>query len=303
MKKGIAEANRNQFLQAGQAGHHSLWRYLVTFLIIVLAVFSFNIFTSIAIVTVTGTTDLNSMPPVWVFLLAMSTFPPAAIALLFCVQSIHGRRIKTLITPQSKPNLKWLWTSSIIWLVLSLLGDLFLAFVATPGNYQFTFNPGQFIVFALLALFLLPIQTSTEELFFRSYLLQGLSRMSRSVWIPVLLSSLAFAALHIANPEVAQYGFWTMMVFYFGIGLLLAWVTLYTEGLEAALGLHLANNVYAALFVTFPGSALNTPAVFSMKDYFPVLSLAVFLVLAVLYALIIRRIKRSWLTQSEDKEI
>jgi membrane protease YdiL (CAAX protease family) len=204
------------------------------------------------------------------------------------VRTIHGRNLKTLITPYPNPNWKIFWFSGMLWLLMSILADVFLALVATPGNYQFSFNPEKFFGFALLVLCLLPIQTSTEEFFFRGYLMQGMSHLNRSTWVPVLLSSLAFAGLHIANPEVTRYGFWTMMAFYLGIGLLLAWVTLYTEGLEAALGLHLANNIYAALFVTFPGSALNTPAVFSLKEYHPVLSLAVFLGMALLYMLAIK---------------
>ncbi len=284
--------DKNAFIQAGQAGKHSIWRYLASIILLFFAVLIMNIFAGVVVAAATGTTDIEMMPPGWVFLLAMVTFPAALIALLFAVHFIHHRNIVTLITPNPRPDWRWLAVSALVWFGLSALGDLVMALFITPGNYQFTFNPVNFFGFAFLAIFLLPLQTSTEELFFRGYLLQGFGRLSKSAWLPALFTSMLFAGLHTANPEVAQYGFWTMMAFYFSIGLLLAWVTLYTEGLEAALGLHFVNNLYAALFVTFPGSALQTPAIFSMGQYDPILSLAVFYIMAIIYAVIIRQFKR-----------
>ena len=286
--------DKNAFIQAGRAGKHSIWRYLATIILILFAVLMMNIFASVVAVAETGTTDIEMMPPGWVFLLAMVTFPAALAAILFGVHFFHQRNVITLITPNPRPDWRWFAVSAIVWFSLSALGDLVMALFITPGNYHFTFNPQNFFGFAILAVLLLPLQTSTEEIFFRGYLLQGFGRLSKSAFLPVVITSMLFAGLHTANPEVAQYGFWTMMAFYFSIGLLLAWVTLYTEGLEAALGLHFINNLYAALFVTFPGSALKTPAIFSIGQYDPLLSLAVFYVMAVIYAVIIRQFKRKF---------
>ena len=158
-----------------------------------------------------------------------------------------------------------------------------MALVFMPGNYAWSFNLASFLPFAILSLLLIPIQSSTEELIFRSYLMQGFGLLSRRPWLPLGISSIAFALLHIANPEVMSYGLGTMMAFYLSMGLLLGWVTLRSGGLEAALGLHAANNLYAALFVTFPGSALPSPALFTMLAYDPILSLGIFFAMAVLY--------------------
>ena len=52
------------------------------------------------------------------------------------------------------------------------------------------------------------------------------------------------------------------MAFYIGTGLLLGIMTLMDDGLELALGFHLANNLMAALLITSDYSALQTDAIF-----------------------------------------
>ena len=114
METKIRESQNNQFLQAGEAGRHSWWRYLATLMVIVFAVITFNVIASVIVVAITGTSDIHSMPVEWVFILAMSTFPPAVLALLFCLKSIHKRSVRTLVTPHLKPNWKWFWISGSI---------------------------------------------------------------------------------------------------------------------------------------------------------------------------------------------
>ena len=52
------------------------------------------------------------------------------------------------------------------------------------------------------------------------------------------------------------------MLFYIGTGLLLGVVTLMDEGMELALGFHIANNLITALLVTTDWGALQTNSVF-----------------------------------------
>jgi hypothetical protein len=145
----------------------------------------------------------------------------------------------------------------------------------------------RFVPYALLSLVWIPIQTSTEELLLRAYLPQGLSRLARGIWLPVIISSLVFGLLHGVNPEVDLYGMLYTMPFYIGIGALLMLVTLFSESLELALGLHAANNLYAATMVTFPGSALASPTLFAIKEYDAGLALAIFFIMALVYVLIL----------------
>jgi len=90
----------------------------------------------------------------------------------------------------------------------------------------------------------------------------GLYRIMRTPILPLIITSAIFGLMHGMNPEIEKFGFWNMMSVYIGMGFMLGLITLLDESLELALGVHFANNLFAALFVSFEGSALQTPAVF-----------------------------------------
>jgi membrane protease YdiL (CAAX protease family) len=81
------------------------------------------------------------------------------------------------------------------------------------------------------------------------------------------------------------------MPFYIGIGLLLGWFSYKSKGLEIALGLHFANNLYATAMVTFSESAIPSPAIFTIKNYQPEIGLVAFVIIAIIFAVIITRSK------------
>ena len=68
------------------------------------------------------------------------------------------------------------------------------------------------------------------------------------------------------NPEIAAYGVAPMLISYFVVGAFLALVTLKDNGAELAIGIHAANNMFAAVLVNYEGSALSTNAIFTIKE-------------------------------------
>jgi membrane protease YdiL (CAAX protease family) len=102
--------------------------------------------------------------------------------------------------------------------------------------------------------FVLPallIQTATEELVFRGFLLQGLAARFRSRWFWWLLPAALFGLLH-WNPAEFGPNTWIVALSTAAIGLILADVTVRTGNLSAAIGLHFANNVASLLVVALP---------------------------------------------------
>ena len=91
------------------------------------------------------------------------------------------------------------------------------------------------------------------------------------------------------NPEVGQFGQW-ILIYYIGVGLHAALVTVMDESLELAMGLHSANNVYGALIVTFPSSALSTPALFTMQEYDAVGMTIAWLIMAIVFFFVVSKI-------------
>src|SRR5260221_3800 len=108
---------------------------------------------------------------------------------------------------------------------------------------------------------------------------------------PVLMAFVA--VLHI---EIAGVGseFWLVMGFYFAFGVALALFTLRDNGLELALGIHAANNLFTALFANFKGSAVESPSIFTASGFTPWYSLVSTLIgLVVIYALFFGRRQQS----------
>ena len=276
-----------RFFQPAALGRNNFWRYLVVNLAVIAASIGASILAALGALLIEGSLNLNQWSELTVLVAGMLPFPAALVTLALGHHFLHQRPFRVLLTPFRRIAWGRLLISGGLWFALAGISDLLLS-IMQPGNYSWSFEPRRFIPYALLSLLLIPIQTSTEELLFRAYLPQGLSRLARSVWLPVIVSSLVFGLLHGVNPEVDLYGTLFTMPYYIGIGALLILVTLYSESLEPALGLHAANNLYAATMVTFPGSALPAPALFSIQAYDAALSLGVFFIMALIYAAVLR---------------
>jgi membrane protease YdiL (CAAX protease family) len=93
--------------------------------------------------------------------------------------------------------------------------------------------------------------------------MQGIGFMSKNRWLPLILTSVIFGLMHIANPEVEKIGY-IIMVYYIGTGFFLGIMTLMDDGLELALGFHAANNLITALLVTANWTAFQTNSI--LKD-------------------------------------
>jgi membrane protease YdiL (CAAX protease family) len=52
---------------------------------------------------------------------------------------------------------------------------------------------------------------------------------------------------------------------YFAFGFFLAFVTLRDNGMELALGVHAANNLYTAIFANYTVTAISSPALFTIQ--------------------------------------
>jgi membrane protease YdiL (CAAX protease family) len=90
---------------------------------------------------------------------------------------------------------------------------------------------------AVLAVFV-PLQAAAEEYVFRGWLTQAVGAFVRSPWFAVIPQAVLFAAAHGWG---TRWGFIGLLVF----GLVCGWLTIRTGGLEAAVALHVLNNVMA----------------------------------------------------------
>lgn len=182
-----------------------------------------------------------------------------ALFLVIHTKFVHKRTVLSIFS--GRENFDWkrvLFSFSLLFSVLSLF--LFIQYLSSD-SLVFQFDLQKFIPLFFIAIFLLPIQTSCEELLFRSYILQGIKMRTKKNSIAVLISGLMFGAIHIGNPEIAKIGY-HIIVYYMLVGVFLALISLFDNGIELALGYHAANNVFAALMITNNWQAFKTDAVF-----------------------------------------
>ena len=149
------------------------------------------------------------------------------------------------------------------------LGTSFLWKALQPEKFTYSLQQGWAIDF-LLSFVLLILAAFLEELLCRAYIAyfvkDDLEKRPKQSLIYCLSSAIVFTILHFQNPEVHGSGAVYAMVFYFIMGFALMAVYLRTEGIEAALGIHIANNLVSAWFFTYGDAALRTNAIYTQTS-------------------------------------
>ena len=184
------------------------------------------------------------------------------LVLLLWVKYVHKQSITSLTTSRKKIDWGRFWFGfgliSITTIVLTAID-----YYTNPQDYVLQFEAVPFLIMALIAILLVPLQTSFEEYLFRGYLMQGIGILAKNRWVPLLATSLIFGLMHYANPEMDKLGN-LLMIYYIGAGLFFGIITLMDEGLELALGFHAGNNLIAAMLVTADWTVFQTNSI--LKD-------------------------------------
>ena len=195
-----------------------------------------------------------------VFIENMIPFVIGILVLFVWVKWLHKQSIRSLTTSRSKVDWNRVFFSFFVWSIFSIFSILLMYFLS-PNDFIINFKLMPFLILTLLGVILIPIQTSFEEYLFRGYMMQGIGLTTRRKIFPLLITSLLFGIMHIANPEVDKMGN-IILIYYIGTGFFLGIITLMDEGMELALGFHAANNLVGALLVTSDWTAFQTDSFF-----------------------------------------
>ena len=263
------------YLDLAREGKNDWWRYLIGYPSIIIIWFVVG---AIPVVVLAVAVSLDNDPqtnlaqsgfaginPLLNFTVNVFNFLPFILATFMVVSLLHRRHPRTLITPASKINWGRIIAGAGVWAVLAALVAAVEALLY-PGRYTFTPNLARLLPFALLAVLFLPIQTSSEEIFFRGYILQGLGLKTKNTWILCVLSGILFTLPHLVNPEVTVNAF-LVPLFYFFFGAFATLVTIRDNSLELALGMHMGNNLFTTLFANYTISALASPSLFTINEF------------------------------------
>ena len=266
------------------------WRYIIGIIIAIVGyiLFSMPHIVAIVIERLQGGLDLTRMndqsyvlsifDPNLNFVFILLPFAGGLLFLLLIARILHRQSFKSLTTARKKIDWKRFWVIFFAWGIVSS-GMVMMDYFSNPEGYVWNFEADRFIILVIIGVLLVPLQTSFEEYLFRGYLMQGIARVTKSSFIPLILTSAIFGLLHIANPEIEKLGY-ILLVYYIGTGLFLGIMTLMDDGMELALGFHAANNLFTALLVTSDWTAFQTHSIFKnvaeptttsfMEIFFPV---------------------------------
>jgi membrane protease YdiL (CAAX protease family) len=291
-------------LESTFTGKNGFWRYLLMFAVILIIANTIGaipllislysksvsdpaVFSKFAanpndysIVGITSTT---------LFLIMMVPFISGLIAFILLVKPLNNRTIRMTINGTDKIRWNRFFISAGVWTILSAL-YFFVYLKLDPSNFVLNNKTGSLILISVLSVLLIPFQAAFEEILFRGYLMQGFATLMKNRWFPVLMTSILFGLLHSFNPEVKEFGFFTMIPQYITFGLIFGIITILDDGIEAAMGAHAANNIFLCIMVTSESSALQTPALYQQYNIHPWMEFSALVFTGILFISILKMI-------------
>jgi membrane protease YdiL (CAAX protease family) len=238
------------FLNNASEGSNSWWKYVLTvimslvggslvagiilgILLVLLSIFSSG---GIANIYDFITSALSS--PFSLVILVGISYTLSYLFFYICLRFIHHKHLLNVINTVSGVRWNLLFKGLILWALILFIFSL-PDLIINPGSYQITYNSGNFLILLVICLLVFPLQASFEEILFRGYLMQGFSLISKKPWIPLLITSVLFGIVHFFNGTSLASDL-SIVASTFVVGMMLGILTLADNGIESAMGVHIA---------------------------------------------------------------
>lgn len=253
------------FLDNALQGKHNKTSYFLTIGITLiggtLASILFIVLLMVVYFLTFGTNGLESQINILLYnpmlLLVMVGVSYGIFSLLFylCIRFIHKRQFISLINTRKKIIWVKILKGAGLWAGIMLIYTV-ISLIFNDGSLSFNFNLMPFLFLLILSLLVFPIQASFEEIFFRGYLMQAFGLITKKPVIPLILTSLIFGLIHFYNGTDLNMSI-SIVISALILGLMLGIIVLGENGLETAMGAHIANNMFVALFLNSSDSGLG----------------------------------------------
>ncbi|USQ84971.1 CPBP family intramembrane metalloprotease [Streptomyces phaeoluteigriseus] len=151
-------------------------------------------------------------------------------------------------------GLRWRWLARCLLVALPILALTTGAMLLLPAQDGPERQWAGWAVFGpalAMLVVLVPLQAAAEEYAFRGWLIQAVGAFLCSPWPAIVPQAVLFAAAH---GRGTPWGFADLVVF----GAVAGWLTVRTGGLEAAIGLHAVNNLFAFAAAAFVVDGLES---------------------------------------------
>ncbi|WP_282837435.1 CPBP family intramembrane glutamic endopeptidase [Microbacterium flavum] len=157
---------------------------------------------------------------------------------------VNGKRVGLISSAAGRLRWRWLLQCGLVALVLYAVSALVSLLI--PGEAAAAAPHPLWLVSLVLILLLVPLQSAAEEYIFRGYLMQTIGRWLRHPAFAILLPVPLFVLGHMYD-----------ILGQLGVGLFAVaagWLTWRTGGLEAAIALHVVNNLSGFLLSLAAGT-------------------------------------------------
>lgn len=208
--------------------------------------------------------------PMWMLFAGFATLIALVPAVLCTVRWVQKRPLGSVTSVVGAMRVRWLGTcASYAFLVFGAAFAVTVVyqviFGGPPGGPGFPGWP-DYARIVLIALLIVPLQSAAEEYVFRGFLLQTLTAWFRTPWVAMVVSSLLFLAGHGYNDPLV----WCELLL---MGMAMSWLTIRTGGLEASIGMHVANNSLSLIVAGTSGvPGLEQAGDFAIMDVLPFLA-------------------------------
>jgi membrane protease YdiL (CAAX protease family) len=172
------------FIQKGFTGKNNTWRYLLTMVLVFIAIQ----FASIPLVIAayfevdgdlekfeegakSSFMNIGMNSSLFLFLMIF-TFMIGLLALFLCIKYMHKKKFVSIVTSRDRIDWKRVFFAFALWGSISVV-SIFIGMYLSPEDYTWNFKPAPFFTLLFVSFVFLPFQTSAEELIFRGYLMQG----------------------------------------------------------------------------------------------------------------------------------
>ena len=170
------------FIEQGVHPENKFWKYIIGSLVIILASTLGQIPLMVAVFIKslsegknipTNTEDLMKVfdSNLTLFLILFS-FVFALTSIYYVVRYFHNQSFISITTSRDKVDWNRILFSFSIWTFFTIASTVGFYFFS-PESFVFNFKPIPFLILVVIAIVMIPIQTSTEEYVFRGYLMQG----------------------------------------------------------------------------------------------------------------------------------
>lgn len=231
------------------------------------------------------------------YLLSNYMFIIGIIGVWIAVRVLHKKTLTQVVTGRKTFDYNRvvyaIWVGFLLHSALLILDVLFIHTEITFRSPSFS----EYITFFLFAVVLTTYQAGFEEIFFRGYLLQGLSLIARNRVVITIVSSVLFVLPHLANPEPFEYGFAPYATSLFMFALFMTVIVLVDGGIELAIGYHALNNLWIGLIANTEVTALQTPSllIVPIERYAMFPDVPVHLIVYIVFLVILNK-KYQWFT-------